>query len=157
MSKARKRTDINPNQPSLFDLVRQNRDDRKRREPQNGTLNVTLQFQEIIDKSIGQCPLSRDLIAGKMTELSGMTVTRFMLDSWTSSAKHKHRFPAELIPSFCIAAGNHDAVSFLARKSGIFTLPDKDVLMAEMGRKIEIREEVNREIKRIKLYLQEME
>lgn len=157
MAKTKKSSDTDANQLSLFDLVRQTREERTRSDPQVGTLNITLQLQEVIDKAIGQCPLSRDLIAGRMSELSGMTVTRFMLDSWTSSAKHKHRFPAELLPAFCKATGNIDAANFLARKCGILTLPDKDVLLADMGRKIEIREEANRDIRRIKFYLREIE
>jgi len=154
MAKLKQRIDIN--QVSLFDLIKQQHEERLRQEPQTGTLNITLQLQEIIDKCIGQCSFSRDIIAGRMSELTGHQITRCMLDSWTSSAKQKHRFPAEFLPAFCTAVGTYEPISFLARKSGIFTMPDKEVLMAEMARKIETREEANREIKKIKMFLQEI-
>jgi len=156
MSKLQKKTDTNLNQLSLFDLVKQQHEERSHKEPKTGTLNVTLQLQEVIDKCIGQCPVSRDIIAGRMSDLTGHQITRSMLDSWTSSAKQKHRFPAEFLPAFCTSIGNDEPISFLARKSGIFTMPDKDVLMAEMARKIEVREMANRDIKKIKMFLQEL-
>jgi hypothetical protein len=156
MSKLQKRSDTNPDQLSLFDLIKQQHEERARMEPKTGTLNITLQLQEVIDKCIGQCPVSRDIIAGRMSELTGHTITRCMLDSWTSSAKQKHRFPAEFLPAFCTAVGSDEPLSFLARKSGIFTMPDKDVLRAEMARKIEVRETANRDIKRIKMFLHEI-
>jgi len=156
MSKFHKRTDTNRDQLSLFDLIKQQHEERLQNEPKTGTLNVTLQLQEVIDKCIGQCPVSRDIIAGRMSELTGREITRAMLDSWTSSAKQKHRFPAEFLPAFCTAVSSDEPISFLARKSGIFTMPDKDVLMAEMARKIELRESANREIKKIKMFLHEM-
>lgn len=155
MAKLKKR--IDSNQQSLFDLVKQHHEEHTRQEPKTGTLNITLQLQEIIDKCIGQCPVSRDIIAGRMTEFTGQQITRFMLDSWTSSAKHKHRFPLEFLPAFCQAVENVDVVGFVAKKCGVFTLPDRDVLMAELARKIEIREAANRDIKKIKMYMQEME
>lgn len=156
MSKLQKRTDHNPNQLNLFEMVKQNHEERASKEPKTGTLNITLQLQEVIDKCIGQCPASRDIIAGRMTDLAGHPITRAMLDSWTSSAKRKHRFPAEFLPAFCTAVAADEPISFLARKCGIFTMPDKDVLMAEMARKIEVREAANRDIKKIKMFLQEL-
>ena len=157
MPKLRKRTDTaNPNQLNLFDMVKQIHEERGRQEPKTGTLNITLQLQDIIDKCIGQCPASRDIIAGRMTELTSRQITRFMLDSWTSSAKQKHRFPAEYLPAFCVAVGSEQPISFLASKCGVFTLPDRDVLRAELARKIEKREEVNREIKKIKMFMEEI-
>jgi len=157
MAKLGKKTDTDQNQLSLFDLVKQQHEERVQQEPKTGTLNVTLQLQEIIDKCIGQCPVSRDIIAGRMTELTGHQITRCMLDSWTSSAKQKHRFPAEFLPAFCAAVGSDHPITFIARKSGIFTMPDRDVLRAELVRKIEKRDEASREIKKIKMYMQEME
>jgi hypothetical protein len=154
MAKLKQRID---NQSSLFDLIIEHNQEKTKTEPKIGTLNVELQLREIVDKCIGKCPLSRDIIAAKMAELSGRPVTRFMLDSWTSSAKHGHRFPAELLPCFCIVVGDYEPISFLARKSGVFTLPDRDVLMSELARKYETREECNREIRKIKLYLQDMD
>jgi len=157
MSIRKKNTDINPRQISLFDFVKQHHEESRKYESQAGTLNVTLQLQETINKCIGKSPYSRDIIAGKMSELTGQTITRAMIDAWTSSAKHHHRFPAEFLPALCVAVESHEPINLLARKSGIFTLPDKDVLMADLAHKIQKREETNREIKKIKTYLQEMD
>jgi hypothetical protein len=157
MTKFKKRTDTDKTQSSLFDLIKQQHEERLQQEPKIGTLNITLQLQEIIDKCIGQSPLSRDIIAGRMSELTGQQITRVMLDSWTSSAKQKHRFPAEFLPAFCIAVENNAPINFLAGKCGIFTMMDKDVLLAEMARKMSTRDEANKEIKKIKLFLQEIE
>ena len=156
MAKLQKKTDTNPDQLSLFDLIKQQHEERASSEPKTGTLNISLQLQEVIDKCIGQCPVSREIIAGRMSELTGHAITRCMLDSWTSSAKQKHRFPAEFLPAFCTAVGSDEPLGFLARKSGIFTMPGRDMLMAEMARKIGVRETVNKDIKKIKMFLQEL-
>jgi CTP-dependent riboflavin kinase len=43
MAKLQKRTDIDGKQLSLFDLVKQQHQERTQLEPQTGTLNITLQ------------------------------------------------------------------------------------------------------------------
>ncbi|MEN6422074.1 MAG: hypothetical protein ABFD76_09005 [Smithella sp.] len=156
MAKLKQNSDTNQNQGSIFDLIKQQHEERLLQDPKTGTLNITLQLQEIIDKCIGQSPLSRDIIAGRMSELTGHQITRVMLDSWTSSAKQKHRFPAEFLPAFCVAVENNTPLNFLAGKCGIFTMLDKDVLLAEMARKMSTRDEANKEIKKIKVFLQEL-
>lgn len=145
------------NQTSLFDLIKKQHDERKVNEPQAGTLNITYQLQEVLHKCMGQCSLSRDMVAGKMSELTGMTITRFMIDAWISSAKAKHRFPCEYLPAFCAAINNHEPIAFLARKAGVFAMPDKDVLRSELVKMIEVRDQANGEIKKMKLYLKEMD
>jgi len=156
MSIARKRTD-NPDQLNLFDLVRQQHEERSSLEPQSGTMNVTLQLQEIVDKCIGRCPLSRELIAGRMSDLTGTSITRMMLDSWTASAKHKHRFPAEFLPAFCIAVGSDEPITFLARRAGLFTMQDRDVLRADLARQMEIRETAAKKMRQIKSFLEQID
>lgn len=155
MTKLKNKTDNK--QLSLFDIIKEHHKEQSKKEPQNGTLNIALQLQEIISKCIGTCPQGRDVIAGKMSELTGQIVTRFQIDSWTASAKHGHRFPAEYLPAFCVAIQNHRPIEFIARKAGIFTMPDEDVLRAELVREIEKKEEVNKKIRKIKTYLQGME
>ncbi len=153
MSKSKKRSDTAINQLTLFDLVRQDHEERQRSEPKVGTLNVALQLQEIIDKAIGRCNLSRDQIAGRMSELTGAIITRVMLDAFTAPSKHRHRFPAEYLPALCEAVGSDEPLTFLARKSGVFTMKGQDVLRADLARKIEQREAANRDIKKIKAFL----
>lgn len=151
MTKLKNKTDSN--QLSLFDVIKEHHKEQARKEPQNGTLNIAPQLQEIISKCIGACPQGRDVIAGKMSELTGQIITRFQLDSWTASSKHGHRFPAEYLPAFCVAIQNYRPIEFIARKAGIFTMPDDDVLRAEIARKIEKRDEINKEIRKYKTYL----
>ena len=155
MSKRRKR--IDSRQLSLFDLVKQHQEKKAGREPQTGTLSVSLQLQELLDKCIGRSPLSRELIAGKMSELVGRHITKAQLDSWTAPSKKKHRFPAEYLPAFCVAVNDSEPIDFLARKSGVFVLPGRDVLRAELARRLEQRDETTQEIKKIKLFLKEMD
>lgn len=153
MSKKRKRLDNK--QLSLLDLVEKI----KAREevPPEGSLDVKNQFQGAIVNAIKHSPLSRWEIAGKMSALLGVEITKYMLDAWTAESKDGHRMPGIYIPAFCVATQDYAAVKLLAEKCGVFILPGVEVLRAELAKVITRRDEENRKIKRIRLLLSEIE
>lgn len=142
-------------QLSLLDLI-----DHVQRHPQTpseGSLDVKNTFQALIIDTIKKSDLSRWEIAGKMSALIGVEITKYMLDAWTSESKDGHRFPAIYLPAFCQAVGDYRPIKILAEKAGVFVLPGVEVLHAEMAKRIKRRDKENREIKRIKMFLRELE
>ncbi len=84
--------------------------------------------------------LSRYEIAARMSDLIGEEITKSMLDNWTAPS-HPHTMPAEILPAFVLATGQHQALEVLSRKAGLFALPGPEALRAEIQR---IDEEIKR-------------
>jgi len=156
MAKPRKRIDKNNDrQLTLFDLLVKNQEDDNA--PKAGSLNIDVEFRELISEELKKCPYSRHHIAGRMSELTGTEITKSMLDSWTAESKELHRFPAIFSPAFCIAAGSPGLIDFLGRKAGVFVLPGKEALRAEIQKLLEERGKINQGIKKRKALLGDME
>lgn len=125
--------------------------------PPEGSLDTKNQFQAAITNAIKNSPLSRWEIAGKMSALLGVEITKYMLDAWTAESKDGHRMPAIYLPAFCHATQDFTPIEVLAEKAGVFVLPGVEVLRAELAKRIQRRERENREIKRIRTFLNELE
>jgi len=146
MSNRKQKTDEQAGrQLSLFDILVEDRKGGEK--PQAGSLSIDIEFRELISASLKQCPNSRYYVAGRMSELTGAEITKARLDSWTAESKEFHRFPAIFLPAFCISIGNTDPVDFLARKSGVYTLPGKGALRAEVQKLKEEKKRINKKIK----------
>jgi len=153
MSKSRKR--IDGNQLSLLDLLE--KINPTTQTPSEGSLDVKNHFLSSIINAIKNCSMSRWEIAGKMSALLGVEISKFQVDAWTAESKEKHRFPAIYLPAFCQAVGDFTPLTILAEKAGVFVLPGREVLNAELAKRICRRDEENKEIKKIKVFIKEME
>lgn len=154
MTKSKKSLVTDPNQMSLFDLLRQDREERAASRP--GRLDIRAQNIAAIKHAIRHAPKSRETIADEMTELSGERVTLSMINNWTSDS-HPHEMPARFYPAFCVATGNNDLVRIQAESVGIFTLPGPDALRAEIRRYEESERDARREKRKREILLQELE
>lgn len=85
-----------------------------------------------LNEAIDRSPLSRDQIADAMTVLSGRPITKSMLDTWTGAGR-VNRFPAELLPAFCIACGNNLVMERLAADMGARLSDTQEATLARMG------------------------
>ncbi|MDY6857398.1 MAG: hypothetical protein SWO11_22375 [Thermodesulfobacteriota bacterium] len=156
MSKSKKRIAIeNSKQRSLFDLIKEGRE--VNGHPNPGSFNIDSEFRELISQSLKECRHSRYYVAGKMSELTGVEITKTMLDSWTAESKEYHRFPAIFLPAFCEATGNSEPLQMLGEKIGVFVLPGQEALRAEIQRLKEKRERINKSIRKRKAFLREVE
>jgi hypothetical protein len=156
MSKLKGKIDEkNDRQLSLFDLLIEAQKDNTA--PRAGSLDIDTELRHKITNELKKCPYSRYHIAGRMSELTGVEITKTMLDSWTAESKELHRFPAIFLPAFCIAVGSSWLMNFLGRKAGVFVLPGKEALRAEIQKLIEERERINRAVKKRKALLDNLE
>lgn len=133
MAKLQKRLDGSDEQTSLFDLLLQEQKER-RNESDAGSMNVENLLRESITAAIKSCPLSRWEIAGRMSHLLNLEISKYQIDSWTSDAKDGHRFPAAYLPAFCRATENIEPLRVLTDAYGVFVLPGPDTLRSEVQR-----------------------
>lgn len=154
MPKERKRIDAR--QGSLLEVLERMQADNST-QVEEGSLDVAEKLRIALTQALKQCPLSRWEVAGKMSELLGQEVSRFMLDAWTAGSKEGHRFPAEYLPAFCRATGSQEPLRMLAQAAGMFALPGPDALRAEIKRLEEDERKVRAEKRKREAFLKQME
>ncbi|MEQ8346193.1 MAG: hypothetical protein RIB84_22380 [Sneathiellaceae bacterium] len=83
--------------------------------------------------AIKSAPASRAAIAARMSELTGSRISTHMLDACTSTAHHRHRFPAEWLPAFELATESRSVLTMLADARGALVLYGAEAIDAQLG------------------------
>lgn len=102
-----------------------------------GQLRTVDQLRACMRAAIKSCPLSRHQIAGEISHLTGDTITKEIIDSWTRDTNNdggpnRRRIPAELLPAFCQVTGCNDPLILMGQMVGLFVLPGAEALRAEI-------------------------
>jgi len=131
MAKARQRIVNQTNQLSLLDLLEKEVEERSN-EPGEGSLNIHQRMKAALSASLKQAlPKSRWEIAGEMSHLLGIEISKYMIDSWVAESK-EHRIPGEYIPAFCIATGGILVLQAISDPCKVFAVQGPDALRAEI-------------------------
>lgn len=122
-----------PRQPS-FPL------DRPRALPRPGSLSFNAELRSALARAIKECPKSRAIVAGEMTDLiygetagEGAQVTVDQLNSWTAPSRDAWRFPLEYLPAFVEATAAQWLLEIIAERCGCRALMDAAALLAEIA------------------------
>lgn len=119
-----------------------------------GALNFSIELRGVLSEALKKSPRSRYEVAARMSELLGVEVTRFQLDSWTAESRDGWRFPFEYAAALEVACDTMCLQELLARKRGCKVLVGADTLKAELG-KLELLEAEIRDRRRaIKKHLE---
>lgn len=97
------------------------------------------QLRRWLSAAIKASPLSRFMIAAKMSELIGREISKFQLDSWTAESKEGYHLPAEYLPAeylpaACAVLEDMTGLRILAAPLGVKVLENKDLLWLEYGK-----------------------
>lgn len=124
-------------------------------EPVGGSLNFGLELRATLSRVLKDCPDSREVVAGRMSELLGAEISVHQLNAWTAESREAWRFPFEFAAAFEQATGCHALTELLARKRGCIVLVGEEALKAELGR-LEMKEsEIRKRKQTLKRYLTE--
>jgi hypothetical protein len=156
MPKSRKRIDATTGQGSLFDLLTRAQAAAVGDGRPAGSMDVRNRLRGALVGALKRCPLSRWEVAGRMSELIGMEISKFQIDAWTAESKDNHRFPAEYLPAFCEATGDSGPLQILGETAGLFVLPGPEALRAEIQRLTEEERRIKGERKKREQFLREM-
>lgn len=63
--------------------------------PIPGALNMSTEMRGLVSNILKDCPKSRFEVAARMSELTGVEITKYQLDSWTAESRDGWRFPLE--------------------------------------------------------------
>ncbi len=127
MSKYQKKIDI---QSSMLSELFENQD-------LSGSLDISTKLRAALSAAIKRSPLSRHLIAGKMSDLMDRDITKAMLDSWTADSKDAWKFPAEYIPAFCLATEDTSLLELICSECKCLLVKTEDQLRLELGNIVE--------------------
>lgn len=121
-------------------------------EPRPGSLNFNKELRRLLSDLLKKTPpsVTREVVAARMSELTGDTVTKHMIDAWTAESREGWRFPLEYAPAFEVAVETTGLLAWFAQVRGGKALIGKDALDAEIGKLERWKEEANQEIKRLK-------
>lgn len=145
-------------QRNLFEYIRMARArvDRSTRD-QEGTLGIGENLRVALNEAIKKCQLSRHQIAGEMSHLLGVDVTKTTIDSWTAESKSANRIPAEYLPAFCQATRSRRPIEILNEAAGLFSMPGPDALRSEIQKYDEMERKARSEKLKRKRFLEELE
>lgn len=125
--------------------------------PIPGALNFSHQLRRLLSDLLKTCPHSREIVAARMSELTGETVTKHQLDSWTAESREAWRFPLEYLPAFEVAVETTSLIAWVSSVRGGKILMGKEALDAEIGKLERLKEDAARKIKQLKQAMGEME
>ncbi|WP_051554448.1 hypothetical protein [Desulfobulbus elongatus] len=141
---------------SLLDVLTHAQNELDEENGTEGSANIRERLRIAMTDSIKRCSFSRWEIAGKMSHLLGVEVSKYQIDAWTAESKEGHRVPAEYLPAFCIVTGDHGPLRMMAETAGLFALPGPDALRAEIQKLDEETKRLQREKRKRERFLKEM-
>ena len=147
---------IDTRQMSLFDVIKR-ASEAAPTQAQEGEMDISNSLRLALIEAIKQCPLSRHQIAGEMSHLLGIEVTKSTIDTWTAESKERHRVPAEYLPAFCRATASYEPIRLLAERSDMFAMPGPEALRAEIQKLTEEESRARAEKRKRMKFLEEME
>ena len=125
--------------------------------PMPGALNFSQQLCRLLSDLLKSSPNSREIVAARMSELIGETITKHQLDSWTAESRDGWRFPLEYLPAFEVAVETTGLIAWAANIRGGKILMGKEALDAEIGKLERLKEDATKRIRQYKQALGEME
>lgn len=168
MTKGKKRIVTEARQETIFEYLKKVEQDvsqaPKSAAHPNGSLDIDTELRNALSEDLKQSKsedgraLSRYEVAGRMSELVGMEITKSMLDNYTAEAHEKHRFPCQFLPAFVVATGGQRiAFECISRHAGLFALPGAEALRAEIQKYDEEERRARSEKNKRRMYLHEIE
>ncbi len=157
MARRRKKIDKgDERQMTLLDLLSSAQQEADKEALTEGSANIREQLRLAMAEAIKRCELSRWEIAGKMSHLLGVEVSKYQIDAWTAESKEGHRLPAEYLPAFCRVTGDNRPLRMMAETAGLFAMPGPDALRAETQKIDEDIKRLQREKRKREMFLREM-
>ncbi|NCN89364.1 MAG: hypothetical protein GW936_08005 [Gallionella sp.] len=122
-----------------------------------GSWNFRREIAVVMGEAIKACHKDRWQIAADMSRLLGREVSVNTLDKYTSEASEDHIPNLETAIAFDAATEQTALASMFASKLGCRVLPGKDSLQAELGRIVQMRDDLAKQEKAIKRVLGEQQ
>jgi len=116
---------------------------------QRGYLNVSQKFRAIIAEAIKKSGYSREQIVEMIELLTGIRISKYILDQ-TISSKKEYRFPVEVLHVFCLITGSIEPFRLLLNSIGCEVLEPSESKELKLIRLMREKEKLEKQIEKIK-------
>lgn len=113
------------------------------------------EISNVMSEAIKACSKDRYQIAADMSRLLGREISVNTLDKYTSEASEDHIPNLETSIAFDAATEQMALANLFASKLGCRVLPGKESLQAELGRLVQMKDDISKQEKAIKRILGE--
>lgn len=114
-----------------------------------GSLNVSKDFRQAVSEAIRRSQYSREQIVEMIDVLTGVRISKHILDQATSS-KQEYRFPAEVLHAFCVVTGSIEPAKILMNSIGCEIIAPQESKELKLMRLMREKERIESEINRLK-------
>lgn len=121
-----------------------------------GKASIDAAIRSIISESLKQSPMSRYEIAGQMSDILGVEISKSQLDAWSAESKENHRFPLVYSGAFCRATQDNSLARYMADMCGGYFIQGEDAIRLELGKIEEQKQRLSRKEKVIREFLGEV-
>ncbi len=111
---------------------------------------VSMRFREALSEAIKNSPYSREQIVAMVFGMTGVKISKHILDSMTAPSKKDYRFPAEILPAFCFITGDFEPLRILVETAGFEMIGEDEARVLKIARLEERKREIEEEIRRLK-------
>lgn len=118
-----------------------------------GALDVSTEFRDSLSQAIRRSNLSRWEIAARVSEFTGTTMTKDMLDKYTSNNK-KYRLPAEHLTALLCVLQDIRPAAVLMRPLNHYIICSSDNDLLRLKELKQQRDDLNVEISKIERTIQ---
>lgn len=123
--------------------------------PTPGALAIGPALRGLVSDLLKRSPMSRHEIAARMSELTGESISKHQLDSWTAESREGWRFPLEYLPALEEALQTHEVTAWVADLRGARLSVGREALEAQLGKVSQMRDELARQERALKKLLGE--
>lgn len=116
---------------------------------ERGSLDISESFRQAISEAIRKSKYSREQIVELIEVLTGIRISKHILDQATSSKK-EYRFPAEVLHAFCIITGSLEPLRILINSIGCEVIEPEETKELKILRLMREKERIEKEIERLK-------
>ncbi|MBI3584238.1 MAG: hypothetical protein HY096_09875 [Nitrospinae bacterium] len=114
-----------------------------------GSLDVDRRLRECLSDAMRSCKMSRYQIAARVSELLGRTVSKEMLDQYTST-KAEYRIPAVVLHALCFVLGIVEPFRILLNSIGCDVATSEESKYMKIAKLEAQKAEIDKEIEKIR-------
>ena len=120
-------------------------------------LDCREEIRKAMKLALGGCGLSREEVADRMSELTRQDITVAQIDAWLAESKRERHIPAEWLPAFCVACGDHGPIEVMCLGAGLFAMVPADALRTDLYRLKQEHAKMLRNIREKEVFLRRIE
>ena len=103
---------------------------------------VSMRFREALSEAIKNSSYSREQIVAMIFGMTGVKISKHILDSMTAPSKKDYRFPAEILPAFCFITGDFEPLRILVETAGFEMIGEDEARVLKIARLEERKREI---------------